>query len=601
MSASASTSFRPVRFILPFLWEATPQAPFRIAASLVFLFLSKLALVMVPFYYRDLIDSLDHLPLSAYTSVPLGILATYGTVRFLSTAFSELRDAIFIPVEQRAVRHLSLAVFKHLHTLSLRFHLDRKTGNLTQVIDRGTRGIETFFRFFVLNLCPTLLEFLLITLVISFFYHIVFSLILLGTIITYVWATFKIAKWRVELMRATTEASNQNSARAVDSLLNYATTQYFGQHHIEAVRYDAFLADYEEKNRKNKMSLCLLNLAQGAILSLGAVVVMGMAASHVMRQFLTVGDFVLITTFLLQAYIPLHILGFAYRETRQSLIDMDDLCQLLQIEPEIQDKPNAPAFAYQQGRIEFQDVTFGYHPSHLVLNHISFTVEPGQTVAVVGPSGAGKSTLVSLLFRFFDPEKGRILIDGQDLRDVSQESVRSTMSVVPQDTPLFNDTLFYNIAYGNLKASPEAVYKAAQDAAADFFIQKLPAGYQTQVGERGLKLSGGEKQRVALARAILKNPKIFILDEATSSLDTQTEKVIQANLHTVFQDRTTFIIAHRLSTIVHADKILVLENGKVVEQGTHDVLMAHKGLYAKLWQKQHKKEAPDNARTTRSL
>ncbi len=579
-------SFYPIRVLLPFLWRAGPWAPFRIIGSFIFLLLGKAGILLVPFFYKQLIDTFEQ-PQPSFSFL-CWLLAAYGTARIAGVAFSEARDAIFLRVEQRAIRHIARDIFSHLHDLSFRFHLDRKTGSLARSMERGTRAIESFFRFFVFGLFPTILELFLVVGVVAYYYTLLFSFLVLLTLVSYLYVTFAISQWRLSFMRSMNKASNEGSAQAIDSLLNYATVKYFGNAKEEERRYDMALQDYEEQAVRNKLSLCFLNVAQVVVLTLGLVIIMGLCTARISAHMMTVGDFVLITTLLLQAYLPLHSLGFAYRETNQALIDMDDLFQLRDIPQEVQDVPNAPAISYQGGELVFQDVSFGYQPDRLILDHLSFTLKPLQSLAIVGPSGSGKSTLVSLVFRFFDPTQGRIFLDGQDLRSVSQESLRDLMGIVPQDTVLFNDTIFYNIAYGNTKARPEEVYEAARQAALDTFIQNLPQKYETIVGERGLKLSGGEKQRIAIARVILKKPKILVFDEATSALDTQTEKVIQNNLEEISTGHTTLMIAHRLSTVVHADQILVLEKGRVVERGTHHELLSQNGLYAHLWQKQAK-------------
>jgi ABC-type transport system involved in Fe-S cluster assembly fused permease/ATPase subunit len=582
------TSFRSVRFLLPFLWKASPQAPLRIFLSLICLVMSKLMLLSVPFFYRALVNQFETGHATPTGLIP--ILLGYGGARFLSTVFSESRDALFIPVEQRAIRQLTKDVFNHLHTLSLRFHLDRSTGAITQTLERGGRAIETFFRFFVFNLCPTLLELVLVITIIGFFYHLIFSLILLATLLGYIYVTYKISQWRLPMMQSLIGASNAGGARAVDSLINYATVKYFSNEKVEGNRYDEFLKIYQKRAELNKYSLCGLNLAQAFVLALGTIIISSLASFEILSGKMTVGDFVLISTFLLQVYIPLHILGFSIRETKQALTDMDGLFNLLHTPQDIKDAPGASLLKVSEGAIEFRNVTFGYHAERPILNNISFKLSPRQTIAIVGPSGAGKSTLVSLLFRFFDPDTGSILIDGQDIRTVTQSSLREAIAIVPQDTPLFNDSIFYNIAYGNLEASSEEIYEAARHAEVESFIKQLPEKYDTIVGERGLKISGGEKQRLALARAFLKKPPIFVFDEATSSLDTQTEQSIQDNLKTLSRGHTTLIVAHRLSTITDADSILVMEKGSIKEVGTHKTLLEQGGFYANLWTKQLKED-----------
>lgn len=574
----------PLRTLLTFLWSARKDAPLRICVGLVFMILSKLGVLMVPFFYKDLVNTVTKPGFE--WAVFVGLLLSYGSVRLLGVVLSEARDVLFVPVEQRAIRTIALHIFKHLHLLSFHFHLNRKTGSLAQVIERGTRAIEMFFRFFVFGLFPTLLELLLVVVIVAYVYPGFLGVILTMTMAAYIFVTFKISSWRLRVMRSMNSAQNAGGGKAIDSLLNFATVKYFGNSEKEGERYDESLALYERYAIQSKWGLSLLNVSQAVVLTVGLVGIMFVCGEKIAQGLLTPGDFVLITTFLLQVYLPLHALGFTYRETRQSVVDMGDLFHLLH-EPLEEGHTQLPPLVFGKGRIVFENVTFGYTPERTILKDISFTVEPLQKVAIVGPSGSGKSTLVSLLLRFFDPVSGEISIDGQNLRNVSRESLIRLIGVVPQDTVLFNDTLFYNIAYGDFSAEPSAVYEASRHAALDSFVKKLPEGYETRVGERGLKLSGGEKQRVAIARAFLKKPKILIFDEATSSLDSHTEKEIQGNLESLAEGRTTLVVAHRLSTVVNADLILVMDQGTLVERGNHGELLAQKGLYAHLWNRQN--------------
>ena len=580
---------KTLKRLVSFLWNSHRKAPFFVFLSIFFLVLAKVAALLFPLIYKHIVDHLGALP-NAYTVVVL-LIAGYGVVRFSSVLFSELRDVVFLRTEQRAIRQISLKVFEHLHALSMRFHLDRKTGELTRILERGGRAIESFFRYFVFNLFPTFLELILIASIVFALYPFVFGVIILTTLIAYVVFTFKVSAWRIQFMRGANASQNQMGQRAVDSLINFATVKYFGNEALEARRYDTALESYQSFAVKNKLSLSFLNTGQALILTSGIVGVMYFALSGVSKGVLSLGDFVLLYTYLMQAYMPLYILGFAYRELKQAFIDMEDLFGLLDIPCEIQERKNAKPLTFRGGKIEFRDVCFAYDNNQALLQDVSFVVAAGEKIAIVGTSGSGKSTLVSLMMRFFDPQKGVILIDDQPLKQATQASLRRVLGFAPQDIVLFNDTLFYNIQYGNLNASRDEVVEAAKKASLDPFIKNLPEGYETVVGERGLKLSGGEKQRVGLARIFLKKPQIYLFDEATSALDTRTERLVQKNLYACAQKATTFIIAHRLSTIVDVDRIFVMEQGRLMEQGTHQALLKAKGLYAKLWDKQqHKRE-----------
>jgi len=519
-------------------------------------------------------------------AVPVGLILAYGAARVMSQGFGELRDALFARVAQRAIRTVALQVFRHLHALALRFHLDRQTGGLNRGIERGTKGIEFLLSFMLFNILPTFLEIGLVCGTLWTLYDWRFPLLTLGTIGVYAAFTFAVTDWRTRYLRDANQSDQEANTKAVDSLVNYETVKYFGNEEHEAKRFDSSLRRYEQAAVMVKSTVSMLNLGQGLIIALGATGMMLLAGYGVRDHALKIGDFVLVNTYLLQLYLQLNALGFVYREIKRSLIDMEAMFSLLRENREIEDNPGAPALRIKGGDLVFENVDFAYDPERPILKGVSFTVPAGKTIAIVGPSGAGKSTLSRLLFRFYDVTSGRILIDGQDIRGVTQQSLRAAIGIVPQDTVLFNDTVFYNIAYGRPSASQAEIEEAARLARIHDFVSSLPDGYGTKVGERGLKLSGGEKQRVAIARTILKAPAILLFDEATSALDTHTEREIQDSLREVSRERTTLVIAHRLSTVVDADEILVLEQGCVIERGRHDSLLAAEGRYAGMWRKQ---------------
>ncbi|HLJ05977.1 MAG TPA: ABC transporter ATP-binding protein/permease [Acetobacteraceae bacterium] len=580
-----------IRSLLPYLWPAgDPGAKLRVAAAMVLLVLAKLATVYVPVVYGRLVDALAPKDGGAMLAIPLALVLAYGGLRVGSAAFGELRDALFAKVQQRAVRTAALRTFRHLHALSLRFHLDRQTGALARAIDRGTTGIQSTLRLAVFNVVPTLIELLMVTAIIWHLFNWKFAAVTFIAVVSYVGFTMGFAGWRVRARRTMNENDNDASTKALDSLLNFETVKYFGNEAHEAARYDSALARYERAAVRVQVSLNMLNIGQSLIIAAGLTLIMLMATDGVRLGQMTVGQFVLVNTYLMQLYQPLGFLGFVYMTIKQGIVDMEQMFSLLEVDQEIADKPNAPDLVTHDGELRFEGVHFGYRPDREILKGIDFVVPAGRKLAIVGPTGAGKSTISRVLFRFYDVTRGRVTIDGQDIRDVTQESLRATIGVVPQDTVLFNDTIRYNIAYGRPDASQQDIEQAARLAQVHDFVQSLPDGYDTKVGERGLKLSGGEKQRVAIARTILKDPRILILDEATSALDTRTEQDIQAALRAVARHRTTLVIAHRLSTVVDADEIIVLSDGRVAERGRHAALLARGGLYARMWALQAEQE-----------
>jgi ATP-binding cassette subfamily B protein len=581
-------NFATLASLAPYLWPDDAGLRVRVIAALLCLIAAKLINVTTPMLFKRAIDALT--PHATEMVVPLAVVLAYGLARVMSQTFGELRDALFAKVGQNAIRTIGLTVFRHLHGLSLRFHLDRQTGGLTRAVERGTKGIEFLLSFMLFNILPTFLEIGLVTAVLSHLYDARFAAVTLITIALYVLFTLVITEWRTIHRRTMNESDQEASTRAIDSLLNFETVKYFGNEAHEADRFDRALRRYEKAAVTSKVSLSLLNIGQGAIISVGLTLIMLMAAREVVQGRMKVGDFVLVNTYLIQLYLPLNFLGFVYREIKQSLIDMESMFLLLTEHREIADRPGAKDLALLGGEIRFVAVRFGYGPDREILHDISFTVPAGKSVAIVGPSGAGKSTLSRLLFRFYDVGLGAILIDGQDIRDVTQRSLRAAIGIVPQDTVLFNDSIYYNIAYGRPGATTAEIEQAALMARIHDFVVSLPDGYQTKVGERGLKLSGGEKQRVAIARTILKAPEILLFDEATSALDTHTEREIQQSLRDVSKDRTTLMIAHRLSTVVDADEIIVLMDGRIVERGRHDFLLTANGIYAGMWRRQQEAE-----------
>jgi len=585
-------SIRTVAALLPYLWPSgNPGAKVRVVIAVVFMFLAKLATVYVPVLYGRTIDALAPAsgPVAAMATVAALILG-YGLARIGAAGFGEIRDALFASVQQRAVRLLALRTFRHLHGVSLRFHLDRQTGGLSRVIDRGTQGMQSVLRLAVFNVVPTAVELILVTAIIWWMFDWRYAAITCLAVLGYVAFTMLLAGQRGRYRRTMNDTDNDASTKALDSLLNYETVKYFNNEGHEAERYDRALARYERAAVRVQVSLNMLNLGQAAIIAIGLTVIMLLAAQGFQDGTMTIGKFVLINTYLIQLYQPLNFLGMVYMTIKQGLVDMEQMFNLLRIDHEITDKAGARPLQ-ATGEVRFEDVHFGYRPDREILKGVSFTIPPGRKLAVVGQTGAGKSTISRLLFRFYDVTGGRILIDGQDIRDVTQDSVRAAIGVVPQDTVLFNDTIRYNIAYGRPGATDAEVEAAARAAQVHDFVLRLPDGYDTRVGERGLKLSGGEKQRVAIARTILKNPRILILDEATSALDTRTEQEIQTALGAVASDRTTLVIAHRLSTVVDADEIIVLDDGRIAERGSHGRLLAQGGLYARMWTMQAAEDA----------
>ncbi|PWL19125.1 metal ABC transporter permease [Falsochrobactrum shanghaiense] len=606
VSAESGETFKTLRNLWPYMWPSErPDLRMRVVWATVFLVLSKIVLILVPYFFKWVtnalngqLDAPDYIPLFLIGAVML-VLA-YNGAKIVQAGLNQLRDALFASVGQYAVRQLAYKTFVHMHQLSLRFHLERRTGGLSRVIERGTKGIETIVRFTILNTLPTILEFALTAVIFAFAYGISYLLVVAATVWAYTWFTIKASDWRINIRREMNDSDTDANTKAIDSLLNFETVKYFGNEAMEAKRFDASMARYEKAATQTWTSLGWLNFGQAVIFGLGMAAVMVMSALEVQKGTQTLGDFVFINALLMQLSIPLNFIGFIYREIRQGLTDIEQMFDLLDVKQEVVDKPGAPDLRVDKGAIRFDDVHFAYDPNRPILKGISFEVPAGKTVAIVGPSGAGKSTISRLLFRFYDIQSGAITIDGHDVRDVRQESLRKVIGMVPQDTVLFNDTIAYNIRYGRTDASEEEVEKAAELAQISGFISHLPEGYQSMVGERGLKLSGGEKQRVAIARTILKAPPILILDEATSALDTATEQEIQSALDIVSRGRTTLVIAHRLSTVIGADEIIVLEGGRIAERGTHRELLQHGGLYASMWDRQREaSEAEERLRKVR--
>jgi ATP-binding cassette, subfamily B, heavy metal transporter len=577
---------RALKGLGPYLWpKHALDLRLRVVAALVLLVLGKLVNITIPFFYKGAVDALSgrHPGLFA---VPVGVILAYGGARVASQSFNELRNAVFAKVGQRAVRQLALATFRHIHSLSLRFHLERRTGGLARAVERGTAGIEFLLSFLLFNVVPTVFEIVVVCAILWRLYNWSFAAVTLLTIVGYIAFTFTVTDWRIRYRREMNTRNTEANSRAVDALLNYETVKYFANETHEAERYDRALHAYERAAVKSEATLAALNVGQGAIIAGGLIGVMILAGYGVKAGRMTVGDFVLVNAYLIQLYTPLNFLGVVYRNIKQSLTDLEQMLSLLKIQPEIEDRPGAAPLVVRRGGIRFRHVDFRYDRRRAILDDVDFAVPPGASVAIVGPSGAGKSTIARLLFRFYDIDDGAIEIDGQDLREVTQDSLRRAIGVVPQDTVLFNDTILYNIAYGRPGASRAEIEAAARRAHIHDFVAALPDGYQTIVGERGLKLSGGEKQRVAIARVVLKAPPILVFDEATSALDTKTEREIQKSLAEVAAERTTLVIAHRLSTVVDADQILVLDHGRIVERGRHRELVAKGGVYAQMWARQ---------------
>ena len=578
------TDWKVIRSLVPYLLEFK----WRVTFVIILLVASKLANVVVPLALKEIVDAMSK-P-QAMLAIPVFLIAGYGLLRLFSTLFGELRDALFAKVTQRAIRRVAIQVFEHLHSLSLRFHLERQTGGVSRDIERGTRGISFLLTFLLFNILPTLLEIGLVAAILFVKYNPWFAIITFATLVLYIAFTLIITEWRMVFRRTMNDKDSKANTRAIDSLINYETVKYFGNEKYEVSRYDEQMKDWETSAVKNQTSLAALNAGQSIIIAIGVTLLMLLAADEVVKGNMTVGDLVLVNVFMLQLYMPLHFLGFVYREIKNALADMEKMFRLLDANREIEDAQDAPSLQLDKATVRFEGVAFSYDPSRQILHEVNFEIPSGNTVAVVGASGAGKSTLSRLLFRFYDVDSGCISIDGQDIRNVTQNSLRASIGIVPQDTVLFNDTIYYNIAYGNPNASRDEVIRAAQSAHIHHFIESLPQGYDSMVGERGLKLSGGEKQRVAIARAVLKNPAILIFDEATSALDSKSEKAIQDELRSIAQNRTTLVIAHRLSTVVDAHQILVMDKGRIIERGTHRELLSQQGVYAQMWALQQQEE-----------
>ncbi len=606
VSAESGSTLQTLYNLWPYMWPAgRADLKARVVWATIFLFTAKFVLIVVPYFFKWATDALAHdatsqPPLPAFMLAPVMLVVAYNVVRIVQLGFNQLRDALFARVGQHAVRQLAYKTFVHVHDLSLRFHLERRTGGLSRIIERGTKGIETIVRFTLLNTVPTILEFALTAIIFAVAYGWQYVAVVALTVWLYIWFTVRASDWRISIRREMNDSDTDANTKAVDSLLNFETVKYFNNERMEAERFDRSMARYEDAATKTWTSLGWLNFGQGVIFGAGMAAVMVMSALEVQAGRQTIGDFVFINAMLMQLSIPLNFIGFIYREIRQGLTDIEQMFDLLDVPQEVVDRDDARPLVVSEGRVEFRDVHVAYDVNRPILKGVSFSVPAGKTVAIVGPSGAGKSTVSRLLFRFYDIQEGAILIDGQDIRDVTQDSLRAAIGMVPQDTVLFNDTIAYNVRYGRVGASDADIQKAAELAQIASFIDRLPEGYASMVGERGLKLSGGEKQRVAIARTILKAPPILMLDEATSALDTHTEQEIQAALDLVSRGRTTIVIAHRLSTVIGADEIIVLEGGQIAERGTHQDLLRAKGLYASMWDRQREAtEAEERLRIAR--
>ena len=578
---------RALRALLLYMW---PRGQFelkvRVAIAVILLVAAKVATVAVPAVFGKAVDVLDQPAGATAFAVPLALLIGYGLLRVGQQAFAELRDFVFAKVGQRAIRNIALMVFRHLHGLALRFHLDRQTGGLSRAIERGIKGIDFLLRFMLFNILPTLVEITLVCAILWSLFGLIFSVITLITVGIYISFTLLFTEWRLKYRRAMNESDSEANTKAIDSLLNFETVKYFGNEEHEAQRYDASMQRYERAAVKSLTTLSLLNVGQGVIIASGLTILLVLSGFRVADGSMSIGQFTAVNLYMMQLFQPLNFLGFVYREIRQSLVDMENMFGLLDVGREIADSADAKPLAVTDGAVQFDNVSFAYDQRRPILQGLSFEVPAGRKVAIVGASGAGKSTISRLLFRFYDIDEGRITIDGQDIRDVTQASLRAAIGIVPQDTVLFNDTVFYNVQYGRPSATPSEVEDAARMAQIHDFVMSLPDGYNAKVGERGLKLSGGEKQRVAIARTILKQPQILLFDEATSALDTHTEREIQKSLDDVSVNRTTLVIAHRLSTVVNADEIIVLDEGRIIERGRHSDLLAQGGAYATLWARQ---------------
>ena len=587
------SSWLTIKKVAPYLWpDQQSWVKRRVILALMFLMLAKIVAVSTPFLFKAVVDGLasngkstDALMLLLGAS---GIVFAYGFFRLASVGFGELRDVIFAKVAQRALRSLALETFEHIHALSLRYHISRKTGGLSRVIERGVKGVDFLLRFMLFSIIPLIIELTLVATILFLVFDIWYLVVVVTTITLYIWFTFTVAEWRVKIRKEMNKQDTEANQKAIDSLLNFETVKYFNAEKVEAARYDGSMKQYEAAALKTSYSLSFLNVGQAFLITGGLVAVMIMAAIGVQNGSLTVGDFVMVNAYMIQITMPLNFLGTVYREIRQALVDMSEMFELLAQAPDVIDSKNAYDLCVTEGRVDFKNISFGYEPNRVILKNFNLSVKSGQNVAIVGTSGSGKSTIGRLMFRFYDINEGELLVDGNNIKDVTQSSLHSQIGIIPQDTVLFNDTIYYNIAYGNLNADEDSVIAAAKSAKIHNFISNLPDGYKTTVGERGLKLSGGEKQRVGIARTLLKNPPILLLDEATSSLDTETENDIQENLYAMLKERTVISIAHRLSTIANNDLIVVLEHGEIVESGSHKELLAMKGRYSKMWSNQAK-------------